>query len=177
MNLTTCARPYAKAAYEVASEDGTLQSWSDMLRTGAAVSKDNRIRLMLSSPVLTSHEQADRFIQVCDDNLNNKGQSFIRVLAANKRIALLPQIADLFDRFRAERECTADVAVISAFAPNQEQLDRLAEKLHNRLGRKVKLHVHVDDSLIGGMIIRAGDMVIDGSVRTRLAKLATAMNA
>ncbi|GAA4650379.1 F0F1 ATP synthase subunit delta [Kistimonas scapharcae] len=177
MELTTCARPYAKAAYEVASENSALQSWSDMLRTSAAVSENDKIRRVLSSPVLTSREQADEFIRVCGDSLDEKGQNFIRTLADNKRITLLPQIADLFDRFKAEQERTADVEVISAFALSQEQLDRLAEKLHNRLGREVKLRVLVDKSLIGGVVIRADDMVIDGSVRARLAKLADAMNS
>ncbi|WP_211830652.1 F0F1 ATP synthase subunit delta [Kistimonas asteriae] len=177
MELTTCARPYAKAAYEVASENSALQSWSDMLRTSAAVSENDKIRRVLSSPVLTSREQADEFIRVCGDSLDKTGQNFIRTLADNKRITLLPQIADLFDRLKAEQERTADVEVISAFALKPEQLDRLAEKLRNRLGREVKLRTTVDDSLIGGVVIRADDMVIDGSVRARLAKLADAMNS
>lgn len=177
MELTTCARPYAKAAYAVASEKNTLQLWSDMLRTSAAVSENDKVRRVLSSPVLTSREQADEFICVCGDSLNEAGKNFIHVLADNRRITLLSQIADLFDRFKAEQERTANVEVISAFTLQPEQLDGLAEKMCKKLGREVKLRTTVDDSLIGGVIIRADDMVIDGSVRTKLAKLAEAMNS
>ena len=148
-----------------------------MLRTSAAVSENDKIHRVLSSPVLTSRERADEFICVCGDSLDQSGKNFIYTLADNKRITLLPQIADIFDRLKAEQECTANVEIISAFTLQPEQLDSLAEKMCNQLGCEVKLHTTVDESLIGGVIIRADDMVIDGSVRTKLAKLAEAMNS
>lgn len=177
MELTTCARPYAKAAFEVASETRALQPWSDMLRICAGVSTNDKVRRMLCSPILTAEQKAGEFIRICGDSLNEKGRNFIHTLARNQRIPLLPQIADLFHRLKAEQEKTADVDVISAFALNQEQLDHLAEKLCARFGREVNLRPSVDESLIGGVVVRSDDVVIDGSVRARLAKLADAMNS
>lgn len=175
MELSTCARPYAKAAYKVASEKSAMQSWSDMLRISAAVSEHKKIRWVLSSPVLTRRKQADEFIHICGDTLDEAGQRFIRTLADNKRIILLPQISSLFDRLKAEQERTADVEIISAFAMKPEQLDRLKDSLCKKLGREMKLRTSVDKGLIGGVVIRVDSMVIDGSVRTKLAKLADTM--
>jgi len=175
--LTTLARPYAKAAFELAQAQQQLANWSAMLGLAAAVSQDDTIQRMLKAPRLTSAQKAATFNEVCGDKFDAKAQNFIRIAAENDRLLLLPEISALFDLYKAEQEKSVDVNVTSAFALNQEQQDKLAKVLSARLGREVRLHAAEDASLIGGVIIRAGDLVIDGSVRGKIAQLAEALKS
>jgi F-type H+-transporting ATPase subunit delta len=175
--LTTLARPYAKAAFELAQAQQQLANWSAMLGLAAAVSQDDTMQRMLKAPRLTSAQKAATFIEVCGDKLDAKARNFIHVAAENDRLLLLPEISALFDLYKAEQERSVDVEVTSAFALNQEQQDKLAKVLSARLGREVRLHAAEDSALIGGVIIRAGDLVIDGSVRGKLAQLAEALKS
>ncbi|AHG43459.1 MULTISPECIES: F0F1 ATP synthase subunit delta [Pseudomonas syringae group] len=175
--LTTLARPYAKAAFEHAQAHQQLANWSAMLGLAAAVSQDDTMQRMLKAPRLTSAQKATTFIEVCGDKFDAKAQNFIHVVAENDRLPLLPEIAELFDLYKAEQEKSVDVDVTSAFALNQEQQDKLAKVLSARLGREVRLHAAEDASLIGGVVIRAGDLVIDGSVRGKIAQLAEALKS
>ncbi|NBA97034.1 F0F1 ATP synthase subunit delta [Pseudomonas sp. R5(2019)] len=175
--LTTLARPYAKAAFEHAQAHQQLANWSAMLGLAAAVSEDDTMQRLLKAPRLTSAQKATTFIDVCGDKLNAQAQNFIHVAAENDRLGLLPEISALFDLYKAEREKSVDVDVTSAFALNKEQQDKLAKVLSARLNREVRLQATEDSTLIGGVIIRAGDLVIDGSVRGKLAKLAEALKS
>lgn len=175
--LTTLARPYAKAAFEFAQAKGSLAEWSSMLALLAAVIKQDKLEKVLSSPSLTSAQQADILIDVCGDKVNTVIGAFIKTLAENKRLSLLAEIHLLFDELKAAVERTVDVQVTSAFALNNEAEENLAKALAKKLNCDVKVASTVDTSLIGGVIIRAGDMIIDGSIRGRLTKLAEAMNS
>ena len=175
--LTTLARPYAKAAFEYAQNQKQLTQWSAMLALCVAVSVDETVQQILKAPRLTGEKKANTFVEVCGDKLDAKVQNFIHVLAENDRLLLLPEIADLFELFKAEQEKSVDVEVTSAFALNNEQKDKLAKVLSARLSREVRLHATEDASLIGGVVIRAGDLVIDGSVRGKIAKLAEALKS
>ena len=175
--LTTLARPYAKAAFEHAQAQQQLANWSAMLGLAAAVSQDDTMQRLLKAPRLTSAQKAATFIDVCGDKFDAQAQNFIRVAAENDRLQLLPEISSLFDLYKAEQEKSVDVEVTSAFALNQEQQDKLAKVLSARLSREVRLHATEDASLIGGVVIRAGDLVIDGSVRGKIAKLAEALKS
>ena len=175
--LTTLARPYAKAAFEYAQAHQQLAPWSAMLGLAAAVSQDDTIQRMLTAPRLTSTDKATAFIEVCGDKFNEQVRNFVHVVAENDRLALFPEIAELFELLKADQEKSVDVDVTSAFALNEEQQDKLAKVLSARLGREVRLHAAEDATLIGGVVIRAGDLVIDGSVRGKLAKLAEALKS
>ena len=175
--LTTLARPYAKAAFEHAQAHQQLANWSAMLGLAAAVSIDDTMQRVLKAPRLTSTEKATAFIEVCGDKFDAQAQNFIHVLAENDRLALLPDIFAQFELYKAEQEKSIDVDVTSAFALSDEQQDKLAKVLSARLSREVRLHAVEDSSLIGGVVIRAGDLVIDGSVRGKLAKLAEALKS
>ena len=175
--LTTLARPYAKAAFEHAQAHQQLANWSAMLGLAAAVSIDDTMQRVLKAPRLTSTEKATTFNEVCGDKFDAQAQNFIRVIAENDRLALLPDIFALFELYKAEQEKSIDVDVTSAFALSDEQQDKLAKVLSARLGREVRLHAAEDATLIGGVLIRAGDLVIDGSVRGKLAKLAEALKS
>ena len=167
--LTTLARPYAKAAFEYAQAHQQLANWSAMLGLAAAVSQDDTMQRVLKAPRLTSTEKATTFVEVCGDKFDAQARNFLSIVSENNRMELLPEIADMFELYKAEQEKSVDVDVTSAFALNDEQQDKLAKVLSARLGREVRLHAAEDASLIGGVVIRAGDLVIDGSVRGKLA--------
>ncbi len=175
MELTTCARPYARAAFEHARQAGQLSEWARMLLLCANVARQDSVDLLLNKPSLTGEQQADAFLAICEGSLSSEVENFIRVLSENRRIPLLPEIHTLFEQLKAEEERSLDVSVTSAFPLTEDQLSALAKKVENRLGRSVKLNTQIDKDLIGGVIIKAGDLVIDGSLRARLTKLADAM--
>ncbi len=175
--LTTLARPYAKAAFEFAQSQNKLTEWSAMLGLASAVSVDETVQQVLRVPRMTGEAKANTFIEVCGDKLDAKVQNFLHLLAENDRLLLLPEITELFELLKAEQEKSVDVEVTSAFALNNEQKDKLAKVLSARLSREVRLHATEDSSLIGGVVIRAGDLVIDGSVRGKIAKLAEALKS
>ncbi len=175
--LTTLARPYAKAAFEVAVHGGNLQTWSDMLALLANVVSHKAVAAALSSPSLTGEQQAQIVIDLCADEINAPAQNFVKVLSENKRLGLLPEILELFDRLKAEQEKTVDVEISTAFPLASEQEKKLAQAIKAKLNRDVKIHSEINKDLIGGIVIRAGDLVIDDSVRGKLHRLAEAMGS
>ena len=175
--LSTIARPYAKAAFAVAVQDSALDSWSSMLGLASAVASQDSVSGLLTDPSLSTERVAQSFIDVCGDSLDAKGQNFIRLLAENKRLVLLSEIAAQFEILKANQEKSVDVEITTAFEVSSEISEKLANALKARLKRDIRLATSVDKSLIGGAVIRAGDTVIDSSVRGKLKKLAEAMNS
>lgn len=174
--LTTVARPYAKAAFDFAVEANAIEAWLEMLVFAAEVSKDDTMKGFLSGGA--SAEQAqDLFLKVCDVQLDSNGQNFVKVLAENGRLLVLPQVVAQFSELKAEHEKTVIVDVTSAVELTADKLTTLSAALEKRLARKVKLVCNVDVSIVSGLVIKAGDMVIDGSVRNKLNRLATAMQS
>jgi len=174
--LTTLARPYAKAAFESAV-GSNLQQWSEGLDLLAALLQHEKVATYLSVPSRSGDQQAATLFELCGDALNGNMQNFVRLLANNKRLTLLPEIQVLFEQLKADRERSVDVEVVSAFPLDAAAEAKLRSALHNRLQREVRLSSSVDKALIGGMIVRAGDLVIDASVRGKLKKLTETMNA
>jgi len=175
--LSTIARPYAKAAFEYARDSKQLSQWAEQLATAAAVAADKGLQAALNDPALTAEQQARILCDVCGDALGTQARNFIAVLAANKRLPLLPEIYSLFAQYKANQEKSVDVEVISAFDLADTARDKLAEGLGRKLERQVKVRTTTDSNLLGGVLIRAGDLVIDGSVRGRLNKLAAVINS
>ena len=173
----TLARPYAKAAFEVAVADKTLTEWSDMLGTLASVSLDKKVSGLLYNPSLRADNQAAALLELCGDEVSDKGQQFVRLLAENRRLGLLPQISGLFDSLKAAQEKSVDVEMSTAFPLSDAVVEQLSAALQKRLERQVKLNTTVDEKLIGGVVIRAGDTVIDNSVRGKLNKLAESLSS
>ena len=173
--LTTTARPYARAAFEIAQKNSEQVKWSEMFEFMATVAYDPTMRAVLDSPRLSKQQAADLFISVCEQQINERAKNFIKLLAQNDRITLLPEIAALYQHYRADAEGTVDAEVIAASEVSETQLEQIAVSLKQRLGKQVRLTSSIDDSLIGGAIIRAGDLVIDGSIRGRVDKLSTAL--
>ena len=172
---TTIARPYAQAVFELEQEHKALPRWSDMLQLAAAVAADERMSALAGNPRVSGDELTKLFLDVCGDKLSTEAQNLIRVLVENGRLDVLTEIAALYETYRAEAERTVEAQVISAFPVDEAQKKQIIAMLKKRLGREVTLSCETDKSLLGGAIIRAGDLVIDGSVTGQLAKLQVAL--
>lgn len=168
----TIARPYARAAFEYASENKTFGRWSELLATASAVVADERVERLLTNPRVTAEQLVGLIADIVGTGIDEHGRNFLGMLAQNRRLGVLPEIAAGYEVLRAEVENIADVQVTSAVALTDVQRERLATALKKRLRREVRLHCEVDASLIGGAVVRSGDLVIDGSLRARLERLA-----
>ncbi|MDN3653078.1 F0F1 ATP synthase subunit delta [Thalassotalea ponticola] len=174
--LTTIARPYAKAAFEYAVEAQAIDAWLEMLVFASEVSQNETMAKYLSGGLATE-QITDLFLKVCGEQLNDKGQNFIKVMAENGRLLVLPQVVAQFAELKAEYEQEVSVDVASAVELSAEQVTTLSAALEKRLARKVKLNCTVDATIVSGLVIKAGDMVIDGSVRGKLDRLANTLQS
>lgn len=172
---STVARPYALAAFELAREKNELAKWSDMLQFAAMVAIDDTMQQYSNNPHISRESLSRLFLSICSEQLTDVGKNFIKVLIDNRRLNVLPEIAMLYEQHRAEAERTVEAEVISAFPLSETQQALLVDKLKQRLGRDVNLIAKVDANLLGGAIVRAGDLVIDGSVNGQIDKLAHAL--
>ena len=167
---STTARPYARAIFELASERGGYDQWSGRLGYWASVVQDDTIRNRLAEPGTTAQAKADLIAQV-SDGLDGDSLNLLKLLAENDRLSSLPDIYKQYEQLRREAQGEEEAHVISAYALTDEQTSSLVEALGRRLSCKVRITSEVDPDLIGGAIILAGDLVIDGSIRGRLAAL------
>lgn len=170
-NITTIARPYAIAAFEYALQKNTLPAWEGMLRSAALLVEQKAIVTLLSSPEVSRKKIADLFCDILSTVLDTERQNFICLLAENNRLPVLPDIANLFANYRAEQEKKMTVQVVSAITLDETYKHKLAARLTKRLQRQVSLQCAIDPTLLGGVLVRAGDRVIDGSVRGKLNRL------
>lgn len=173
----TVARPYARAAFAQAQADGTLGAWSGALGRAALTVSDARVRALFGSPKVTDTQLADFIADIAGSGLDAAGRNFIRLLAESKRLPFLPEIAQLFDQLKADAERVVDVSITSAAPMGEGEAAKLVEALERRFNRKVRMQADVDPSLIGGAVVRAGDLTIDGSVKARLTRLAHDLTA
>lgn len=174
--LTTVARPYAKAAFDFAVEGKDIAKWQEMLVFAAEVAKNDDVRNLLSG-AMAPEKLGNLFVSICEEQLNTQGQNFLKVLAENNRLSALPAIATQFTAFKADYDKEIDVDVTSAVELSTEQVAKISAALEKRLARKVKLICNVNPALVAGVIIKAGDTVIDGSVNSKLNRLSDALQA
>lgn len=176
-DMNTLARPYAKAAFEYALGEKKLADWSAMLALIAQAASHSEVKLLLANPSLTNQKKAELLLDICKAKVDDKGRNFILLLSEKGRLPLIPVIAEIYEAFRAEQDKSVEAEVISAFELSQEQQKLLIDTLRKRLDREVTLKVVIDKRLIGGVIIRTGDLVIDGSIRGKIAKLAESLKS
>ena len=174
---STVARPYAEAAFKLADGAGALAKWSEMLAALAAVAQDARVLVAIGDPNQPDAKVAGLFISVLSGKLTGEAENFVRVLAQNDRLQLLPEIRKQFEALKNEREGVVEAEVQSAFELSDAQLADLVQRLEKKTGRKVRTKVTVDRELIGGVKVVLGDKVIDGSARAQLGALETALKA
>jgi F-type H+-transporting ATPase subunit delta len=169
----TLARPYARAVFSLAREQGRLSQWSAQLGFAALAVSEPSVQAVLGNPRLNAQSLVD--VLIPPGEADALFAQFLSVLAENRRLVLLPEIAGLFDAQRAEDEHVVKATITSANALDAAELTKMREALRKRFGREVEISTAIDASLIGGAVIDAGDVVIDGSLRTKLARLAAAL--
>ncbi|MBI5890501.1 MAG: F0F1 ATP synthase subunit delta [Nitrosomonadales bacterium] len=171
----TTARPYAQAAFDEAQQLNALKAWSEMLLSLAEAANHPDIVAVVTNPRVSKKQVEGLMEALLDKGASKQQKNFVRILADNQRVLLLPEIAALFEALKAEAEKTVNVVVDSAFELSAAQKDKIVSSLKKSLGREIKLSCQVNKELLGGVVIRAGDKVIDGSARTRLGEMANAL--
>lgn len=172
----TIARPYANAVFALAHEKGELKAWSDLLATLSLCVADPKMQSIITSPAVSDEQVITLLAEIAGELLSQDGRNFLALLAENNRLMILADIAVIFEELRAEAEQTMVADVVSSRALTPEQEQKIATALKARFGRDVTLNSSVDESLLGGAIIRAGDLIIDGSALGKLNRLAQAIN-
>ena len=178
----TIARPYARAIFEIADSAGALAAWSESMAVAGHLRGDRDLVDYLGDPDLRDERRFEFLTGLFDKagsrllaGDDKKGSNFLKLLIENGRVAVLPEISEHFEALKAEVENSVDAVVTSAVALSEQQLSEIATSLRKRLGRDVRITTEIDETLIGGAVIRAGDVVIDGSLRARLDGLANAL--
>lgn len=169
--IATLARPYANAVFDLARSAGRLTEWSPMLALLARAVETDQVRNLVAAPSLAPAVKAHQLIDVVREDIDDRCRRFVNVLADNHRLELLPEIAAQFEALKAEAEKTLDVEIAAAVELTDQQVDSYAQALRQRFDQDVNVSVDIDPGLVGGAIVRAGDTVIDGSVRGRLTRL------
>jgi F-type H+-transporting ATPase subunit delta len=171
----TAARPYAQAVFDEAQKQKDLKGWSEVLNAGAVAVADPQAAMVIASPRVSHRQLEDMMMALCGVKPGSTQGNFIRLLVENRRLELLPEIAGLYETLRAEAEKSLEVTVTSAFELSEAQKQKITEALKKRMNRAISLDCRIDKQLLGGVVIRAGDKVIDGSVHARLGEMANAL--
>ena len=177
IELATLARPYSEAVFKRAAETKTTKEWSHALAFLSGVMDDEQISLAAHNPRVEREEFVRVLLSICEGQISDEGRNFVKLLIQNNRLNLVQQIGRLYEELRAENEGYIEVNIRTAFSLSKADQQHLAESLEKSLSKNVRLHVEVDDSLIGGVLIRAGDKVIDGTIRGRLDQLSKRLSS
>jgi len=169
--IRTMARPYARAVFEIARGNDALAAWSEALAAVAAIVSNETVRQIVDNPNISDQQLVDSIIDLAGDAVPEQAHNYVRLLVENERLLLAPAIAEQFEDMRAAVEQRVDVTVVSAAAIPEQQKQALAASLEKRLAANVELTFEQDASIIGGAVIRAGDLVIDHSLRSQLTRM------
>jgi len=175
-SLTTLARPYAKAAFELADSDGNLAAWDKMLSAAAVVTADEGMANWLQSPHSTAGKAVEIIVEAMGGDVDPRFQGYLGVLADNDRLLLCSEISRMFEQLRADAEKRLQVRVVSAVALQDAETERLKSALAKRFDREITLSNEIDADVLGGAIVYAGDQVIDGSLLGRLKRLEASLS-
>jgi len=174
----TLARPYAKAVFELARERNESEQWSKLLKLLAGFTRNHAVQVMLGDPQVPAPVRAEALLELCDKSgqkTDPPGRNFVKLLADYRRLPILSEIAAEYETLREQAEGVVNVELRAASPVGGVEQARISDALKQKLERNVKLTCVTDPTLIGGAVIRAGDLVIDGSVRDKLARLAAAI--
>jgi len=172
-DITTIARPYAEAVFARAQESGQLTAWTESLELLGALAENAEMAEQIGNPNVPRESLRDMLLELGGDTLSAETQNLVKLLAKNNRLSLLPEIARLYEVLKIEQRGVRQVHIRSAYAVDAALQKVLGDALRTKLGADVELTVEKDPALIGGIEIRADDLVIDASVRGKLHKLAT----
>ena len=174
--LTTAARPYAKAVFELAESSGALDSWSEQLSAMASIASAEGSAELLNNPKINVAQKIDTFKELAGNSLNDQSINLLKSLGENNRFVLLPDMASLFETMKSESQGEVEGEIIAAAPMSDAQESSIVTALEKRLGRKVKLVTKIDETLLGGAVIRVGDLVIDGSLQGRFQSMKAAIS-
>ncbi len=172
----TIARPYAEAVFDIANAKGELKAWSDLLAIFSQCVADPKMQSIITSPAVSDEQSVTILADIAGEKMSQDAQNFLALLAENNRLLILAEVAVLFEELRAEAEKTMVADVTSSRSLTPEQSQKISDALKQRFNRDVTLNTSVDESLLGGAIIRAGDLIIDGSALGKLNRLEKAIN-
>ena len=175
MEYATIARPYAEAIFRLSEENNSGKLWSDMLAFIAQLAKHPQVQSLISNPQLTTKEVEGALATIAESHLNDAGKKLVNLLLENGRMVVAPQIQEIFETLRASRLGEIDAHIVSAYPLNDNQLAELVTHLERRFKRKIKAQVVLDPEMIGGIKVQVGDVVIDGTVRSKLDNMATTL--
>ncbi len=170
--LSTLARPYAEAAFKRAKEVGATGVWSDSLAFLSALLQDKELRKIVDNPRVSQEQLTALMLDICQDNIHDEAINLLKVLIENGRLKLLPQVAELYEQYKAEDEGYVNVDIYSAYPMTKDEQKKYVKTLEKLLDRKVNATLKTDKNLIGGVLAKAGDKVIDCSISGRLHQLA-----
>ncbi len=173
--LATLARPYAAAIFKRAKETRSTTKWSKSLAFMAAILKNQDISVVVDNPKVDKQRLSALILDICQGHVNEESENFLKLLVHNNRLSLVPTIAKLFEAYKAEDEGYMEVEVMTAYPLSKEAKQEFTATLEKNLGKKIHMNVAVDKSLIGGVLVRAGDKVIDGSIKGRLQYMQKAL--
>jgi len=173
--LSTLARPYAEAVFRLAQGENDLAGWSARVQSLALIAADAQVARLIADPAVASERVAGLVIEVAGADLGEHGANFVKVLAENDRLPLLPEISEQFETLKASAEGTLEATITSAQELTQAQIDDLVAGLKAKFNRAVNVQVAVDAELIGGAVIAIGAQVMDGSVKGRLQRMSFAL--
>jgi F-type H+-transporting ATPase subunit delta len=171
-DATTIARPYAEAIFARADETGKLDEWSEQLEFLDLAVKQPELAGIISNPLVDKGELTNLLFDISEQQVGDEARNLLKLLVENKRLSVIPEISELFAKLKAEKDSLLNVLVKSAYVLKPAQVKQLEQTLETKLGRKITITSEKDPDLIGGIHIRAGDLVIDGSVRGQLVNLA-----
>lgn len=170
--IATLARPYAEAAFKCAKQAGNAGEWSDSLQFLASVMQSADLLVVVDNPRVGKARISELLLDICQEHAIDAAKNLLKLLVENDKLKLLPTIASLFEQLKANDEGYVNVELVSAYALNKSEQGKYVTMLEKLLNKKVNANVSVDKSLIGGIIAKAGDKVIDGSIRGQLHQLA-----
>lgn len=173
---STVARPYAKAVFEIAKGTKDYEKWSRMLGLLSIIAQNERVKRVLPDYTINPKELAEFFIEIGGEQLDYHAKNLVNLLAQRRRLRVLPEISEHYEKFRNDAENTLEAECITAVPITESVVESFKQYLKSRLGRTAKMVCTVDPKILGGFWLRAGDKVIDGSLRGQLAKLQDAMS-
>jgi len=175
--ISTIARPYAVAIFNLAKEEKTLSEWSDMLSLMSGIIKNEDINSFINDSKVLDTDREKLILNICGDKINASGQNLIKLLVEYKRLSILSEITLLFEELKDKDEGVIEAEIIMAEQPDKKMVAKLLESLEKKFNKKIEGKVVIDKSIIGGTKIIVGDTVIDASVRGQLDNLAYTLKA
>jgi F-type H+-transporting ATPase subunit delta len=175
--ISTIARPYAQAIFDLAKDQKKLNDWSEMLKLLSGVVENDSIKSVIQDSKILESDKEKLLFNICQKKISGECENLIKLLIENKRLLVLPFISDAFESLKANEENSVSAKIIVATKITKKETDEIVKNLEKKLNKKIEASVEIDESILGGSVITVGDTVIDASVKGQLQSLAFSMKA